>query len=100
MSALYLALILGVVAAIGIFTTVWSLNPAPPSNADIVEGRLRVYENGLPMSLTEMELQQPFNERVIRPIINGSAVFSSRQCPRKHGSRSTHRCFSPADQVG
>jgi tight adherence protein C len=83
MPALYVALVLGVVAAIGIFTTVWSLNPAPPSNADIVEGRLRVYENGLPMSLIEMELQQPFNERVVRPIIKRLGRLLEQTMPEK-----------------
>jgi tight adherence protein C len=83
MIALYVALILGVLAAIGIFTTVWSLTPTPPSNADMVEGRLRLYENGLPMSLTEMELQQPFNERVIRPVIKRLGRFLEQTMPEK-----------------
>ena len=83
MTALYVALALGVLAAIGIFTTVWSLTPTPPSNADMVESRLRLYENGLPMSLAEMELQQPFDERVIRPLIKRLGHFLEQTMPEK-----------------
>jgi tight adherence protein C len=64
------SLALGMIAAVGAFVAIWSLNPAPPSNADLVEGRLRVYETGLPASAAEMELAAPFGERVIRPAIH------------------------------
>lgn len=69
MAALYVATLLGVVAAIGIFTTVWSLVPAAPTNADLVEGRLRVYETGLPTTLAEIELHEPFSVRVVKPAL-------------------------------
>jgi len=64
------SLALGMIAAVGAFVAIWSLNPAPPSNADLVEGRLRVYETGLPASAVEIELAAPFGERVIRPAIH------------------------------
>src|SRR5256885_11034071 len=67
MALLYLSIALGMVAALGAFVAIWSLNPAPPSNAGVVEGRLRVYETGLPVSLAAMELAAPFAERAIRP---------------------------------
>lgn len=68
MTILYAALALGAIAACGAFVATWSLAPAPPNNADLVEGRLRAYETG-PVSLVEMELQAPFGERVVRPAI-------------------------------
>ena len=83
MAALYIATLLGVVAAIGVFTTIWSLTPARPSNADVVEGRLRVYETGLPVSLSEIELQQPFSERVVKPIIRRIGLLLEQTVPEK-----------------
>jgi len=38
---LYVATILGLIAAIGVFATVWSTVPQSPTNADVVEGRVR-----------------------------------------------------------
>lgn len=69
MSALYVSIALGLLLSSGILITVWSLNPAGPTNADVVEGRLRVYETGLPVSVNEIELQQPFGDRVVRPLL-------------------------------
>ncbi len=69
MTALYIAALFGLVAAVGMFATIWSLSPAPPTNADVVESRLRVYETGLPVRLEEEELQLPFSERVVRPML-------------------------------
>ena len=83
MAALYIATLLGVVAAIGVFTTIWSLTPGRPSNADVVEGRLRIYETGLPVSLSEIELQQPFSERVVKPIIRRIGLLLEQTVPEK-----------------
>jgi tight adherence protein C len=66
---LYVAILLGGVAAAGVFTSIWSLKPHAPTNADVVEGRLRVYETGLPITLEDLELREPFMERVVRPAI-------------------------------
>src|SRR5438552_568197 len=62
-------MVLGVVAAVGLFISVWSLRPRRPSNADLVQGRLHVYETGLPLTLADIELRQPFKDRVIRPVL-------------------------------
>ena len=83
MSALYVGLALGVLAAIGVFTTIWSLTPALPSNADVVEGRLRIYESGAPLSITEIDLRQPFGERVVRPMIKRVGHFLESTIPEK-----------------
>lgn len=78
-----MALGLGVVAAFGMFVMVWSLIPAGPSNADVVEQRLRVYETGLPLTLTEIELQQPFGERVVRPVMKWLGRLVEQTIPEK-----------------
>jgi tight adherence protein C len=83
MVALYVSLALGALAAAGVFATVWSLHPAPPTNADLVEGRLRVYETGLPLSLTDIELQQPFSDRVVRPTIKRLGRLLEQTMPEK-----------------
>ncbi len=83
MTLVYVAMALGMVAAVGIFLSIWSFVPAAPSNADVVEGRLRVYESGLPVSLTEMELQQPFTERVVRPTIKRLGHLFEQTMPEK-----------------
>ncbi|TMD21527.1 MAG: type II secretion system F family protein [Chloroflexi bacterium] len=83
MTLVYVAMTLGMVAAVGVFITIWSFVPATPSNADVVEGRLRVYESGLPVSLTEMELQQPFTERVVRPTIKRLGHLFEQTMPEK-----------------
>ena len=83
MGALYLALALGLVAAVGVFTTIWSLVPAPPSNADVVEGRLRAYETGIVAAIDDPDLQQPLRERVVRPIVNRVGRFLEGTIPDK-----------------
>jgi len=83
MAALYVAILMGVVAAVGVFATVWSVMPQPPTNADLVEGRLRVYETGLPMTVTEIELRQPFGERVVRPAIRRLGELLEQTMPEK-----------------
>jgi tight adherence protein C len=80
---LYVATVLGLIAAGGVFAAVWSLVPASPTNADIVEGRLRIYETGKAASLSEMELQQPFGQRVIRPLIRRLGRLLEQTMPEK-----------------
>lgn len=75
------------VAAFGAFVAIWSLNPAAPSNADVVEGRLRAYETGLPVSVDEMELAAPLGERLIRPAIQRIGRFLEQTMPEKARQR-------------
>lgn len=82
MAVLYIATLLGVVAAIGVFTSIWSFHPPAPTNADLVEGRLRVYETGLP-TMAEMELRAPFSERVMRPAFKRLGKFVEDSMPDK-----------------
>lgn len=83
MVLVYVAMGLGVVAAFGMFVMVWSLVPAAPNNADVVERRLRVYETGLPATLTELELQQPFGDRVVRPLVKRLGKLVEQTMPEK-----------------
>jgi tight adherence protein C len=80
---LYVATVLGVIAAVGVFAAVWSLVPAAPTNADIVEGRLRIYEAGPAVSLSEMELQPPFGQRVVRPLIQRLGRLLEQTMPER-----------------
>jgi tight adherence protein C len=83
MAAVYVAMLLGVVAAIGVFATVWSFVPTNPSNADVVEGRLRVYETGQPLTVTQLELREPFSERVMRPAFKRLGRLIEQSLPEK-----------------
>jgi tight adherence protein C len=84
---LYASLALGMIAAVGAFVAIWSFNPVAPSNADVVEGRLRSYETGLPMSVAEMDLATPFGERVIRPAIRRIGHLVEQTMPEKARQR-------------
>ena len=87
MEILYAALVLGAIAACGAFVATWSLAPAQPSNADLVEGRLRTYETGLAVSLVDMEMQAPFSERVLRPAIQRLGRVLEQTMPEKARQR-------------
>lgn len=90
MAALYIAVLLGVIAAVGVFTSVSAFNPAPPTNADVVEGRLRIYETGLPVSVGEIELREPFVDRVLRPIGKRIGKLVEQSLPEKARSQIAH----------
>src|SRR2546429_4442520 len=83
MTTLYVAIALGMLAGVGVFATVISLSPAAPSNADVFEGRLRVYETGALPSIAGIELQQPFGERVVRPALTRLGRFLEQSMPQK-----------------
>jgi len=76
-------MLLGAIAAIGVFTSVWSFVPRRPSNADVVEGRLRIYETGQQLTLADIELRQPFMDRVIRPALKRIGGFIEQTMPDK-----------------
>jgi len=90
MAALYIAVLLGLIAAIGVFTSVAAFNPPAPTNADLVEGRLRVYETGLPVSVTEIELRAPFGERVLRPLAKRLGKLVEQSLPDKARQQIAH----------
>ena len=90
MAALYIAVLLGLIAAIGVFTSISAFNPPAPTNADVVEGRLRVYETGLPVSVTDMELREPFGERVLRPLAKRLGKLVEQSLPEKARQQIAH----------
>jgi tight adherence protein C len=63
---------------------------AAPRPADEVEARLVEY-GGRPMTLEEIELAQPFSQRVILPLIQASAQFVSRFTPERTMEATTHK---------
>ncbi|OLC24824.1 MAG: hypothetical protein AUG06_05200 [Actinobacteria bacterium 13_1_20CM_2_65_11] len=83
MAALYVSLALGALAAGGVFAAAWSWLPAPPSNADLMEGRLRVYEAGPVTSLADLELQQSFGRRIVWPMIKRLGHLLEQTMPEK-----------------
>lgn len=84
MTPVYVALGLGVMASAGLFTAVWAFLPAPPTNADVVERRLRTYELGpVAPTLEQIELQQPFMERVFWPAVKRIGNLVEQTMPEK-----------------
>ena len=83
MEVVYVAIALGCVAALGVFTSVWSLQPPRPTNADLVEGRLRLYETGLSTTLADLELRKPFMDRVVKPALRGIGRMIEQAMPDK-----------------
>jgi tight adherence protein C len=75
------------IAACGAFVAIWSFIPVAISNADIVEGRLRAYETGMPASAAEMELQAPFSDRIVRPVIQRLGRLLEQTMPEKARQR-------------
>lgn len=55
---------------------------AAPRPADEVEARLIEY-GGRPMTLEEIELSQPFSQRVLLPLLRASSQFVSRFTPER-----------------
>jgi tight adherence protein C len=53
------------------------------STADIVAQRLQVYGGEKPLTLEEVELQKPFSERALRPMIERLGSLLSRSTPQK-----------------
>jgi tight adherence protein C len=53
------------------------------STADLVAQRLQVYGGDKPLTLEEVELQKPFSERLLRPMIERIGSFLSRSTPQK-----------------
>jgi tight adherence protein C len=63
---------------------------AAPRPADEVEARLVEY-GGRPMTLEEIELAQPFSQRVVLPLIQASAQFVSRFTPQRTMEATAHK---------
>jgi tight adherence protein C len=86
MSPVLIAVAVGVFLAI-IFIIIGIALPRP---ADEVEARLVEY-GGRPMSLEEIELAQPFSQRVLLPLIQGSAQLFARFTPQRTLETTRHK---------
>jgi tight adherence protein C len=76
------ALIIGVALMIFLAVMLIIVGIASPRPADEVEARLVEY-GGRPMTLEEIELAQPFSQRIVFPMIQASAQFMERFTPQK-----------------
>jgi len=84
---LYVATLLGAAAAFGVLVIFWSFVPKAPTNADVVESRLRVYETGMPLTVADIELRQPFTDRVVRPVARRFGRLIEQTMPEKARSQ-------------
>jgi len=96
---LYVALALGVVAAAGILLAAWSLSPEPPDNAQVVAGRLHVYEGGRMPTLDEIELQMPLRDRILKPFVFRLRRLVTQRLPEKE-RQELHRRLTQAGRPG
>jgi tight adherence protein C len=79
-------------AAIMVFLsiTLIMIGIASPRPADEVEARLVEY-GGRPLTLEEIELAQPFSQRVLLPLIQASAQFMGRFTPQRTLEATRHK---------
>jgi tight adherence protein C len=77
-------LLLALVAGGGILLFFIGLGMRPAMNtADMVQERLQAYGGEKPMTLEQMELQRPFSDRLIRPMIEKLGQRLARSTPEK-----------------
>jgi tight adherence protein C len=79
---------LALFVALGILMIFVGLALTPTTNtAEMVQQRLQVYGGGgvaeKPLTLEQLELQRPFNERFLRPTIERLGTMLSRSTPQK-----------------
>ncbi len=83
-------LTVGLAFAFGLFLLFMSLDRRPGAVADEnIEQRLKGYGEIEPITIDEIELQKPFQERVLRPLLEQVGRFLSDRTPQK--SRDTLR---------
>jgi len=63
---------------------------ASPRTVDPVQARLDEFATRQILTLEEIELREPFSERVIKPLIQGIAAFISRLAPRHNVENLRH----------
>jgi len=79
-----------VAAAAGLSIMLVVIGISSPRKADQVQERLIEY-GGRPITLEEIELSQPFRDRIIRPLIRGSANFFMRFTPKRNMAAVQHK---------
>jgi tight adherence protein C len=83
-------ILFGITAMVFLAVMLIVLGIASPRPADQVEARLLEY-GGRPVSLEELELAQPFSDRVIVPLIQASAQFVARFTPQRSLEATAHK---------
>jgi tight adherence protein C len=83
-------LIIGISAMIFMTVMLIIAGIAAPRPADEVEARLIEY-GGRPMTLEEIELSQPFSQRILLPLIQASAQFMARFTPQRTLEATRHK---------
>jgi tight adherence protein C len=79
-----LNLTIGLAFAFGLFMVFMSLDRRPGAVADDhIEQRLKGYGEIEPVTIDEIELQKPFEERVLRPALERIGRFLSDRTPQK-----------------
>jgi tight adherence protein C len=79
-----LDLAIGLAFAFGLFLVFMSLDRRPGAVADEhIEQRLKGYGEIEPPTIDEIELQKPFQERVLRPALERAGRFLSDRTPQK-----------------
>ena len=84
------------------------LGLASPRTVNPVQARLDQFGTRQVLTLEEIELSQPFSERVIKPVIQGIATFLGRLAPRRNVENTRHKLelagnphnWGPADFLG
>jgi tight adherence protein C len=84
------ALIIGVAFMAFMALMLIVIGIASPRPADEVEARLLEY-GGRPLTLEEIELAQPFSQRILLPMIQASAQFMSRFTPQRTLEATRHK---------
>jgi len=64
---------------------------ASPRTVDPVQARLDQFATRQVLTLEEIELREPFSERVIKPLVQGIAAFIGRLAPRRNVENLRHR---------
>lgn len=73
-------ILIGLVIAAGVVIVFVGL--AMPYSTDVVQARLERFGKREVLSLEELELSQPFSERIVRPFLQGLARLLSRASPQ------------------
>lgn len=77
-------LTIGLAVAFGLFMVFMSLDRRPGAVADdLIEQRLQGYGEIEPVTIDEIELRKPFEERVLRPLLERVGRFLSDRTPQR-----------------
>ena len=77
-------ILLALICAAGVLMFFIGISRTPSTNtAQMVQQRLSVYGGEKPLTVEEIELQRPFSERVLRPMIEKLGSLLSRSTPQR-----------------